>query len=152
MVLRALIISFSLSMETEWKLKEKIFFDFIVSLIFVILWWYWYLNDAFFTGSSMFRVFHIWHSFCIILSFDAISSNHSLKALAISSSEITGIYFFQLNQFYDWFLLFCQKGDLAVVQNFFLSVISDILKVFYLSFFNHTNANVALFVVSLFRL
>ena len=131
--------------------KENIFwfhsfFDMCYTMMILILKW------CFFTGSSMFRVFHIWHSFCIILIFDAISSKYSLNALAISSSEITGIFFFQLNQFYDWFLLFLLKRGLTVVQNYLLSVISDILKVSYLSFFNHTNASVALFVVSLFRL
>ena len=34
-------------------------FDLIMSLIFVILGWFWYLNDAFFTGSSMFSVFRM---------------------------------------------------------------------------------------------
>ena len=37
LVLRVLIISFTLFIETGWKLKEKIFFDFIMALILVIL-------------------------------------------------------------------------------------------------------------------
>ena len=41
LVLRVLIISLTLSVET-------LSIDFIMSLILVILGWYWYLNDAFF--------------------------------------------------------------------------------------------------------
>ena len=48
LILRLLIISFTLSIEAGWKLKEEIFFDFVMLLIFVILGWYWYLTDAFF--------------------------------------------------------------------------------------------------------
>ena len=32
-----LIVSFTLSVEKGWKLKEEVFFDFTMSLIFVIL-------------------------------------------------------------------------------------------------------------------
>ena len=55
-----------------------------MSLVFVILGWYWYLNDAFFIGFFMFSIFRTWHSFCIILSFDTILSNYSVNVLAIS--------------------------------------------------------------------
>ena len=37
LVLRVLIISFTFSIEIAWKMKEKEFFDFKISLIFVIL-------------------------------------------------------------------------------------------------------------------
>ena len=37
LVLRALIIYFTLSMETSRKLKDELFFDFIMPLMFVIL-------------------------------------------------------------------------------------------------------------------
>ena len=37
LILRLLIISFTLSIEAGWKLKEEIFFDFVMLLIFVIL-------------------------------------------------------------------------------------------------------------------
>ena len=40
LVLRVLIISFTLSVQTDWKLKEEMFFDFLISLIFLILGWY----------------------------------------------------------------------------------------------------------------
>ena len=38
--------------------RENIF-DFIMSLIFVTLGWFWSLNDPFFTGPSMFSVFRM---------------------------------------------------------------------------------------------
>ena len=37
LVLRVLVISFALSIETGWKPKEEIFYDFIMSLMFAIL-------------------------------------------------------------------------------------------------------------------
>ena len=37
LILRLLIISFTLSIEAGWKLKEEIFFDVVMLLIFVIL-------------------------------------------------------------------------------------------------------------------
>ena len=55
LVLRVLIISFPLSIETGWKRKEEIFFDFTISLILAILGWYRYLMIQGFIKSTDYR-------------------------------------------------------------------------------------------------
>ena len=130
MLHRYISVQFTLSIETDWKRKVEIFFDFIMPSIFVILRWYWYLNDAFFDVSCFSCMIII-----LCYSFGTVSSKHSLKVLVVSLSKVTNTYF--PIKLILW-LVFTSlpKSGLAVVQNLLLSVISNIWKCSFLTFFD----------------
>ena len=85
--------------------------------------------------SSILPVFRVWYSFCVILSFGTVSSKHSLNVLAVFLSEVTNTFF--STKLVLW-LVFTSlpKSGLTVVQNFLLSVIANIWKCSFLTFFD----------------